>query len=143
MAYIDDVNKFKEYIKQKYGVDIIVKSTKSKNVTKYDPRIIKWAVVVSEYFNCDIDELFAGGRKNNSYEKIWFRYFVVMHEGISLVQLFPLVGLRDHSTLSLSIKRSLNWIEVYREIYDDLVKKGEEYDKERDELYKIDLSINN
>jgi hypothetical protein len=132
MAYREDVEIVKRFFKEKYGCAITISQVKDKQITADDPRVVKWLDIVSNVMGCKKDYLMSKGRTNNSHEKIWFRYMLITQEGIALTKLYPLLHLKDHSTLSANLRVCQGWTDVYPELYSKLLDLGLEYDKIND-----------
>lgn len=142
MAYKEDVEVVKKFFKEKYGCVVNVSQVKDKELTKDDPRIRKWLEIVSRVMGCEKEYLTSKGRKNNSHEKIWFRYLLITQEGVSLSKLYPLLHLNDHSTLCSNVKVCQGWTDAYPELYAQFLDLGLEYDKINDAKCKIYYETN-
>ena len=132
MAYREDVEIVKRFFKEKYGCSIAISQAKDTSLTIDDARILKWLDIVSSVMGCEKDYLISKGRTNNSHEKIWFRYMLITQEGIPLTKLYPLLNLKDHTTLCARIRACNGWTDVYPEIYSKLLEGAVEYDKIND-----------
>lgn len=140
MQIYDDVKLVEDYFYNKYSVKVSVCIIAKHDVSRDDPRLIKWASIISKYFNVSESFLFSSGRGNNSYEKIWFRYFLIVVEKIPMTRLIKALGVGDHSTLIASKKRCQGFIDVYPWIYEDLIKLGKEYKEDIPYDYQIQIN---
>jgi hypothetical protein len=137
MAFRDDVAKFQTYMYERYGKSIRVHECRSYDIDEDDPRVSRWVSAVSEYFNIDKSILFSKGRKNNSYEKIWFRYMLVREEGLTMNKIYKMLNLADHSTLVTNIKVCDGWVEAYPDVYKGIVEVAKKYNLIREGKIKI------
>jgi hypothetical protein len=137
MAFRDDVAKFQTYMYERYGKAVKVQECRSYDIDDDDPRVAKWVSAVSEYFNVDKSILFSKGRKNNSYEKIWFRYMLVREEGLTMNKIYKMLNLADHSTLVTNIKVCDGWVDAYPDVYNGIVEVAKKYNLIREGNIKI------
>jgi chromosomal replication initiation ATPase DnaA len=139
MAFSNDVLDFKKYIYDKYGKQITIqeKRNASGEITDDDPRVDKWASAIAEYFNVDKSVLFSKGRKNNSYEKIWFRYMLVEEEAMTMHKIYKMLNLRQHSTLLHSINTCKDWAKAYPEVYAGIVECAKKHNLIKEGNIKI------
>lgn len=126
MGYIEDIGVFTTYIKEKYGRTFYIVDKSKNAISVDDPRVLHWAHVIAECLDVDINKLFEKGRKNNSYEKIWFRYMIIHNEEITITSLAKSLGI-SHATIIANIKRCSAWIDVYPEVYTKIIDSGKKH----------------
>ena len=139
MAFSNDVLDFKKYIYDKYGKELTIqeKRNATQEVTDDDPRVDKWATAIAEYFNVDKSVLFSKGRKNNSYEKIWFRYMLVEEEAMTMHKIYKMLNLAQHSTLLHSIHTCKGWAKAYPEVYAGIIECAKKHNLIKEGNIKI------
>lgn len=137
MGFKEDVNNFQSYVHKRYGKAVKVQECRVFHVDDDDPKVDKWAKAVAEYFNIDKSVLFTKGRKNNSYEKIWFRYMLIVEEGLTMNKIFKMVNLKDHSTLVTNVKVCRGWVDAYPDVYKGIIQMAKKYNLIREGNIRI------
>lgn len=142
MAFRDDIEVFQTYIHDRYGKAVKVQECRSYHVENDDPKVDKWACAIAEYFAIDKAVLFSKGRKNNSYEKMWFRYMLIREEGLTMNKIYKMVNLRDHSTLVNTMKVCEGWVDAYPDVYKGIINMAKKYNLIKEGTVRIVYEIN-